>query len=346
MTCPCALGLATPLAVHAAIGRAARRGILVKGGDAMERLAKPGLILFDKTGTVTQGRTELLTWLGDTSVQPLVLAVERQSTHPIARAVATAFAHHVAPQPESLVHKLGGGIEARVSGRDLVVGSAPFVLGRAQPSAQADAWVAQLAAQAQTPVLVALDGEVVAALGLGDPLRPDAVASLRALEAMGFRVGLLSGDHPTVVAQVGAQLGLSPEMCRGGATPEDKLAAVEAALRDGPVFMVGDGVNDAAALAAATVGISVHGGAEASLQAADVFLTRGGLEPVVEVLTGARRTLAVIRRNILFSLAYNLVGGGLAIAGLLSPLIAAILMPFSSLTVVSSSYRARTFGDP
>jgi len=344
VTCPCALGLATPLAVHAAIGRAARRGILVKGGDAMERLAKPGLILFDKTGTVTQGRTELLTWLGDESVQPLVLAVERQSMHPIARAVLSAFAHLEAPPPSQILHTLGGGIEAQVADHKLLVGSAAFVLAAAQPSAHADAWVRQLTSQAQTPVLVAQDGIVVAAMGLGDPLRQDAAPSLRALQAMGFRVGLLSGDHPAVVAHVGAQLGLSPQACRGGATPEDKLAAVQSALRDGPVLMVGDGVNDAAALAAATVGISVHGGAEASLQAADVFLTRAGLAPVVEVIVGARRTLRVVRRNIAFSLAYNLLGGGLAITGLLSPLIAAILMPFSSLTVVSSSYRARTFG--
>lgn len=345
VTCPCALGLATPLAVHAAIGRAAREGILIKGGDAMERLAGKGLILFDKTGTLTQGRQDLLTWLGDEAAQPLVLAVERSSTHPVARALVAAFAHLQAPEPETMQHTLGGGIEATVQGRAVLVGSPAFVAQRTAASELADAWVQQVTAEAQTPVLIAVDGLVVGAMGLGDPLRPDAAPSLRALEALGFRVGLLSGDHPAVVAHVGAQLGLDPSLCRGGATPEDKLAAVQDALGQGIVFMVGDGVNDAAALAAATVGISVHGGAEASLQAADVFLTRPGVAPIVDVIRGARRTLRVIRRNILFSIGYNLIGGSLAVTGLLSPLIAAILMPFSSLTVVSSSYRSRTFGD-
>jgi Cu2+-exporting ATPase len=200
-----------------------------------------------------------------------------------------------------------------------------------------------LAAVGVTPVLVGLDGELCGVLGFGDPLRPDAAAAVAALRARGCEVGILSGDHPAVVAAIACELGLDPMRCRGGATPEEKLALVEAAARAGGVVMVGDGVNDAAALAAATVGIRVHGGAEASLQACDAFLTRPGVAAVVDLLDGARRTVAVIRRNILFSLVYNLIGSGLAIAGLLHPLVAAVLMPLSSLTVVSSSYRSRTF---
>ena len=160
-----------------------------------------------------------------------------------------------------------------------------------------------------------------------------------------MQVGILSGDHPDVVAAVARQLGIPVSHVQGGATPEQKLARVQAELPNGPVLMVGDGVNDAAALAAATVGISVHGGAEASLAAADVFLTRAGLDSIVTLISGARRTVNTIRRNILFSLLYNLLGAGLAMAGLLSPLLAAILMPLSSLTVVSSSFKSRTFDD-
>jgi Cu2+-exporting ATPase len=156
-------------------------------------------------------------------------------------------------------------------------------------------------------------------------------------------VGILSGDHPGVVEAVGRELGLPAERIRGGVTPEGKLAEVEHAAGEGPVVMVGDGINDAAALSAATVGVAVHGGAEVALAVADVFLTREGIEPLVRLFDGARRTMRVIRVNLAFSLVYNLVGASLAMAGLIGPLAAAVLMPLSSLTVITHSFRARTF---
>jgi P-type E1-E2 ATPase len=155
-------------------------------------------------------------------------------------------------------------------------------------------------------------------------------------------VEILSGDHPAVVHNIAEQVGVVSEAARGAATPEDKLESVQA-TPESTVAMVGDGVNDAAALAAATVGIGVHGGAEAVLAAADVYLGRPGLAPVVELLEGSRRTLGVIRRNLIFSLSYNVVAVSFAITGHMSPILAAILMPLSSMTVVLSSYRARTF---
>ena len=180
-------------------------------------------------------------------------------------------------------------------------------------------------------------------MGIGDPLRGDTAESLAAMSARGWRLEILSGDHPAVVQSVARALGLEAESARGGANPEQKLEAVRHLSDEGTVAMVGDGVNDAAALAAATVGIGIHGGAEAALAAADVFLGRPGLSPVVELLRGARRTLGVIRRNLVFSLLYNVVAVGFAITGHMSPLLAAILMPLSSMTVVLSSYKARTF---
>lgn len=345
VTCPCALGLATPLALHAALGKAAQMGVLVKGGDAIERLSKQGLVLFDKTGTLTQGEMTLQRWRGDTSVQALVAAAEKQSSHPLAQALVRALAHLPALQVDSFVQTGGGGLAARVGGRDLLVGSPAFVANKlGGESTFADDCVAELTAAGLTPVLIAVDGAVCAAAGLGDALRPDAAQSIAQLQAMGMKIGILSGDHPTVVADVARQLGLDPGACVGAATPEAKLAYVREKLAQGPVFMVGDGVNDAAALAAATVGIGVHGGAEASLAAADVFLTRPGLHAIVSTLIGARRTVHVIRRNIAFSLFYNAIGIALAMSGHLNPLLAAILMPIGSLTVVSSSFRSRTFG--
>lgn len=345
VTCPCALGLATPLAVTAALGKAARLGVLVKGGDALERLANPGLVLFDKTGTLTEGKVQVMRWLGDVAEQRVVAALEAQSSHPLARAVVAAYPHEALPEVVDCVHTVGGGLQGTVEGHRYVLGSPRFVLEHVTDSADGQAWVAEMVAEAWTPVLVARDGQLVAAVAFGDPIRPDAAASLRALRELGMEIGILSGDHPDVVVAVARQLGVPMRTVQGGATPEQKLAKVQEELARGPVLMVGDGVNDAAALAAATVGISVHGGAEASLQAADVFLTEQGLAPIVTLISGARRTVHTIKRNILFSLLYNVLGAALAMAGLLSPLVAAIMMPLSSLTVVSSSYRARTFAE-
>ncbi len=343
VTCPCALGLATPLAVSAAVGRAARSGLLIKGGDALERLAHPALIVFDKTGTLTTGRLALVDWHGERELRSWVAAMESASGHPIARALVDALGEQQGIDVSELRQVPGGGVHARVHGHSVVVGSVDHVGGEAQlPDNLAQA--ARTAAErGHTPVLVALDGRVRAVAELADPVRPDAAASLSQLRRMGHRLAIESGDHPLAVRAVADELGVPFESVRGGVGPEGKLAAIEAAAAQGPVVMVGDGVNDAAALAAAGVGVAVQGGAEASLAAADVYAARPGIAPVLELFQGARRTFRVIRRNMLLSLAYNLVCATLAIGGVISPLIAAILMPLSSLSVVTSSYRARTF---
>jgi Cu2+-exporting ATPase len=348
------LGLATPLAVSVAVGRAAKAGILVKGGDVIEALSKPGLLLLDKTGTLTEGRVSLVRLLGDESLLAPAAALERRVQHPVARALVDAQARRpVDPrrvedepfQVEELRQELGGGIRGRVDGHDYLVGSPAWVateLAGGLPDPVA-AWVEELVAEGHSPVVLARDGQAAAVAGLGDALRPDAVETVARLRARGWRLGILSGDHPRIVAGVARQLGLPAEDCRGGVLPEEKLAAVEAAVKRGVVVMVGDGINDAAALSAATVGVSVHGGAEASLAAADVFLTTPGLHAVADLVDGARRTVGVIRRNLAFSILYNLLGAGLAIAGYINPLVAALLMPLSSVTVVTSSFRSRTF---
>jgi Cu2+-exporting ATPase len=341
VTCPCALALATPLAVTVAIGRAARAGILIKGGDALERLARPGRMFLDKTGTVTEGRPSLVRWDGPEEVRPLLLALERNSSHPIAAAFAAAWPDlGGAPAAEDVRLAPGGGIEGHVSGRHVVVGSPRYVAGRIGAPAPAEAGEGD---PSLTPVWVAVDGRLAGRAGFGDAVRPDAPAALAELRRLGWRTSLLSGDHPAVVAAVGARLGFAPGEVRGGASPEDKRVAVEEAERDGGVVMIGDGVNDAAAIARAGVGIGVRGGAEACLAAADVFLARPGLAPLVELAGGARRTLGVIRRNIAFSLVYNVAGAALAMTGVINPLFAAILMPASSLTVVLASWLGRTF---
>jgi Cu2+-exporting ATPase len=232
---------------------------------------------------------------------------------------------------------LGGGVEGVVDGRRVVVGSAGFVAARATGDATADA------AGRLTPVWVAVGGRIVARAGFADPIRPEAARVLSELRERGWRPRLLSGDDPAVTAEVGRILGFAHDDCRGGASPEDKRRAVEEAAREGPVVMVGDGVNDAAAIASASVGIGMRGGAEACLAAADVFLSRPGLDPLLRLLGGSRRTLGVIRRGIGFSLVYNVAGATLAVMGVVDPLIAAILMPASSISVVLASWWGRTF---
>lgn len=339
VTCPCALALATPLAVTVSVGRAARAGIFIKGGDALELLARPGHLVLDKTGTVTEGNAALRMWQGDDAVRPLILALEAGSTHPVADGFRRAWPSVPVPEAESVRHHVGGGVVGVVQGTRIVVGSPRFVREETEPGLEllpADPTL--------TPVWVAVDGVVVGRAGFGDRIRPDAHTALDALRARGWRTTLLSGDDVTVAAAVGAALGFAPDAAIGGATPEEKLRRVQEWRAAGDrVVMVGDGVNDAAAMAAAHVGIGVHGGAEASLATADIHLTAPGLGPLVELVDGAARTLRVIRRNMLWALGYNTIGVTLAMTGTISPLVAAVLMPVSSLTVVLGSWLGRTF---
>jgi Cu2+-exporting ATPase len=301
-------------------------------------------VFFDKTGTLTQGKLALTGWVGDESTKPLVRAAELGSAHPVAAALVAGVEAEPALVARDVTHELGGGVRARVGEHHVVVGSPRYV---ARETGGVPEWAERAisagAADGHTPVVIATDGAVRSVALLGDPVRPDAAKALADLAALGHRLAVISGDHPEVVTAVARELGTDLAECCGGVTPEAKLARIERAVREGGAIMVGDGANDAAALSAATVGVAVHGGAEASLAAADVFTTRGGVTPVVDLVRGARRTLAVIRRNVAFSLSYNLVAVTLAMAGVIGPLLAAVLMPLSSIAVVMSSYRARMF---
>jgi P-type Cu2+ transporter len=348
VTCPCGLALATPLAVNAALAQAARVGCLIKGGAVLEALARPALIAFDKTGTLTEGRLELLHWRGDASLAPDVKALEACSSHPIARALVRALADTQAAIVTHCQQRVGQGIEGMIGGRRVSVGA--IHSAEAPLPAWAQLAVSELTGEGLTPVLVCVDGGARAVLGLGDPIRSDAAQTLRQLRDAGQRLALLSGDRQQVVdhlvqclERTSGGAGLF-ETARGDMSPEAKLEWIEQAHARGNVFMVGDGVNDAAALAAASVGIAVHGGAEASLTAAHVFTTRPGVQPIILLVAGAGRTLRVIHANLAFSLVYNLVAASLTLAGAISPLWAAVLMPLSSLTVVSHSYRRTMFG--
>lgn len=342
VTCPCVLGLATPMTLAMAIGSLARRDILVRSGAAIEKLSatKPGRLILDKTGTLTMGALRVLRYEGDLQYRGLIARLEEKSTHPVGRALREAFERHEAPAslrgalslpPQE---RTNGGISAELVSPDgpvtVLIGSADFMARHAVATGDTDETT-------HTTVYLALAGEVKASVILGDTLRPDTDTALSNLRAAGFQAEIRSGDSTSVVRHIARELDLPEHAAFGSQSPEMKLAAVHDAQTSGQTVMVGDGVNDAAALAAADVGIAVHGGSEVCLAAADVYVARPGLSPLVELIATARRTMTVIRRNFAVSLGYNLFAGTLAATGHMNPLVAAILMPMSSATVLSLS---------
>jgi P-type Cu2+ transporter len=353
ITCPCALGMATPLAMAVGSGKAARAGIYIKTDQALQALSTADAVVLDKTGTITEGTPRLTSeqYFVDVDKGALwaaMVELERDQSHPIARALtADGEAREDLPfvsAPTDIRVVPGSGISGMVEGRHITIGRPDSI---AEESVSGDVLLHEsrlIAERGDTPVAVSIDGEVAGILGFGDRLRHDAVQTIAALASSGKSVYLLSGDNPHAARIVGARAGIAAENIVGGATPEDKEVFVRA-LRERyrSVVMVGDGVNDAAALQAAHVGVAVHGGSTVSLVAADVFLTRDGVGPVLQLFDGSRHVMHVIRRNLGMSLAYNVFGAAAAMAGIVTPLFAAVAMPISSLAVVASSILQRPF---
>ena len=343
VACPCALGLATPLTLSVALGNQARRNILVKGASAIELLSRGGRLVLDKTGTLTEGRVDLVEWHGDGSLRPLVALAERSSGHHLGKAVVRAWGNLEASAQQraqvsrgEITERGDGGLMARFGGDTLHVGSAAWARRQGvRVSNEMQAVLDRYAEHGYTPVVAGWNGVARLALAFGDRDRADAAGALERLRRAGWTIEVQSGDVEPVVKATARRLGLDPCRAAGGVTPEAKLARVIALAEAGArVVMVGDGVNDAGALAAAGVGVAVAGGAEASLAAADVYIARPGLMPLVELVEDSRRAMRAVRRNLCVSLAYNTVGVTLAMTGLITPLTAAILMPISSVTVV------------
>jgi Cu2+-exporting ATPase len=346
VACPCALGIATPLVLAIAIGRSAQRNIFIKSGHVLELLARPGTIVLDKTGTITEGAMSVTRWWGDASAPAIAAAMERQSTHPVARALAASSDSDVPPADDLKFHPEG--VEGTVDGKRVVVGSPVFVGQTCCFGSEAQDQIEQCLAAAQTPTAIGIDGEVVAVAWISDALRTDAKRSIDELRAMGWRTMIASGDQPATVGAIAAALDIDPSHASGRVSPERKLELIRELLGaddSQTVVMVGDGVNDAAALAAASVGLAVHGGAEAALGAADAYFATSGLGRITSLVRAARKTVRTIRTVLAFSLAYNVIGVVLAAAGVIGPLFAALLMPASSFTVIATALAMRTFDD-
>lgn len=330
--CPCAVALATPLATSMAIGRLAARGTLVKGGDTFETLAKRPTVVLDKTGTITQGAYALRDWMGDASLKPVVAAMEDQARHPVAKALANGIGDR--ERVDAVEHHLGLGVTAQHNGRTIAVGSAALMRDRGLTM---PTWASEVASRArvdgQTTIFIASDRRLAAVAVLGDAPREDARDSITELRKLGWTPRVLSGDDQQTVAAIADAVGI--DQAEGGALPETKRDRVEVLKAHGPTIMVGDGVNDAAALATATVGIAVSGGAEASMTAADVYLGKPGLAPLVDLAHTSRGTILRIRVCLGLAVTYNISAATLTLLGLMSPIVAAIIMPASSITVLA-----------
>jgi Cu2+-exporting ATPase len=345
VACPCALALATPLAIAVSLGRAAKQKILIRDGGSLQHLGRPGVIWFDKTGTLTAGRMRAEWVAGSPTAIAAAAAIEQQSTHPIAVAIVQAAERDQLPRSAqaTLDEVFPGGVAGTVDGRRVEVGNIDFMQSRNIYVDESFAAAAEKCLQNHSsPILISVDGEAAAVLAICDPLKEGARQAIAELTRRGWQVGILSGDHPEIVRHVAAQVGVDADRALGGLSPEQKLSIVRE--RDSAaVVMVGDGANDAAALAAADVGIAVRGGAEVSLQAAPIYVASGSIAAIVDLVRGARSTAWLIATAFLVSLSYNAVAVGLAMAGLITPLAAAVLMPISSISVLTLTLVWPTF---
>lgn len=340
VACPCALGLATPTAVIVGAGRAAARGILVRDAAVLERACDVTDVVFDKTGTLTRGApevTDVVTFGGVSESDALAwaAAVEKESEHPLARAVVARAGERVMKASEVKV-TAGEGVRGVVDGAEVRVGRAAGLGEEARAVAEA------LEARGRTVAAVTRDGAVVALLGLADAPRPEAREAVAALAAMGVRAHVVSGDHARAVAAVAREVGVEEAHVQAGVAPGGKGAAVEALRAAGRVVaMVGDGVNDAPALAAADVGIAIGSGTDVAMETAGVTLMRSDPRLVPAALDVSRMTWAKIRQNLFWAFVYNALGLPLAALGLLSPAVAGAAMALSSVSVVGNSLLLR-----
>jgi P-type Cu+ transporter len=350
VACPCSLGLATPTAVMVGTGRGAQLGILIRGAEVLEQAGRATTALLDKTGTLTAGRMALVEVAADDGVDPekllaLVAGVEDASEHPVARAVAEGARDRglALPPVEAFTSLPGQGVAGRAGGHELLVGSAGLLTGRgwAVPErVQAAADAARAAGR--TAVVAGWDGRARGMLAVADQLKPGARAAVDRLRSLGLETVLLTGDHQATATTVAAELGIATVAAE--LRPDGKVAEVARRQQAGQVVaMVGDGVNDAPALAQADVGVALGGGTDVAVEASDLTLVGGDPGGVADAVALSRETYATIKQNLFWSFAYNVAAIPLAASGRLHPMVAAAAMSLSSVFVVGCSLQLRAF---
>ena len=366
IACPCALGLATPTAIMVGTGRGAEQGILIKDAASLERAHAITAIVLDKTGTVTEGRPRVrdvvpLQGHHANDVLRHAAAVAARSEHPIAAAIATharavldrhsresgnLAGDHRLPEPTAFVGTPGQGMEANVEGSAVLVGNARLLAARGIATDRLAPVAEHLEANGRTVSLVVIDGQPAGVIGVADTVKPTSAAAVTALRRLGLVVYLLTGDNRRVADAIGREIGIAPERIRAEVRPEDKAAEVARLRDEGHVVgMVGDGINDAPALAAADVGFALGTGTDIAMETAAITLLRGDLRSVPAAIRLSRRTMRTIKQNLFWAFGYNTAMIPLAALGLLAalggPMLAAAAMAFSSVSVVTNSLRLR-----
>ncbi|MFI0501522.1 heavy metal translocating P-type ATPase [Streptomyces albogriseolus] len=349
IACPCALGLATPTALMVGTGRGAQLGILIKGPEVLESTRRVDTVVLDKTGTVTTGRMSLRAvhaaeGTDERELLRLVGALEHASEHPVARAVAAGAEERVGtlPRAEHFENVPGRGVRGRVEGREVAVGRLSEVFGKLPPELARAKEDAERAGH--TAVVAGWDGAARGVLAVADTVKETSAEAVRELRALGLTPVLLTGDNRAVAEAVARAVGIDEDRVIAEVLPEDKADVVRRLQEEGrSVAMVGDGVNDAAALAVADLGLALGTGTDAAIEAGDLTLVRGDLRVAADAIRLSRRTLSTIKGNLVWAFGYNVAALPLAAAGLLNPMIAGAAMAFSSVFVVTNSLRLRSF---
>lgn len=346
IACPCALGLATPTAIMTGTGAAARAGILIKDVESLERAHKVDTVVFDKTGTLTEGRPRVVAIhavRGDEAqLLRLAASVQQGSEHPLARAILDRAAEQklTLSPVQDFQSYIGRGVVGRVDGREIAIGNARFMTERGVETMIAETRAAEWQSHAQTVIWVAEGTELRGLMGITDPLRAHATEAVRILQDMGIRTLLLSGDAVPVAQEIGRQAGVSE--ARGEVRPEEKASVIaQLSAQDMVVGMIGDGINDAPALAAADVGIAMGTGTDIAMETAGITLMRPDPRLVAGAIAASRATFRKIRQNLFWAFIYNVIGIPLAALGMLSPAVAGAAMAMSSLSVVANSLLLR-----
>jgi Cu+-exporting ATPase len=359
VACPCALGLATPTAIMVGTGQGAERGVLIRGGESLERIQAVRAVLLDKTGTITRGRPELtdvlaLPEMAEAEFLRLVGAVEQGSEHPLAAAIVEgvkARGSVALPLPQQVIAHAGRGLEARVEGHALLIGTPRFLHERSIASDHLAEAVAHLEQEGKTVVLAAVDGRLCGLVAVADTLKPDSAEAVQHLSDLGLAVWMITGDNRRAAQTIAAQVGIPAGQVLAEVLPEDKARQVICLQEQGLVVaFAGDGINDAPALVQADAGIAMGTGADIAMEAADITLVKGNLKSLVTALKLSYATMRTIRQNLFWAFAYNLVliptamlSPALPFLRANAPIFAAAAMALSSVTVVSNSLRLRRF---